>query len=85
MSRTESEKAAESVLKAAGHFNFNPHLFAGRLLDEQHPEIQRRVVNGFVVYLKIYRRTSKDPYLVHLTDPVAIAEIDTVDLTDLDQ
>jgi len=84
MKRSPSEKPADGLVEAINRLDWNPHLFAGLLMD-QPIDIQRRIVDAFVVFLKIYKRNHDNPHLRYRTDDRAAEMIDEIDLTEFDQ
>ena len=84
MKRSPSEKPADGLVEAINRLDWNPHLFAGLLMD--HPiHVQRRIVDAFIIYLKMYQRNAQNPHLHYRTDPVATEMIEGIDLTEFDQ
>jgi hypothetical protein len=84
MKRSPSEKPADGLVEAINRLDWNPHLFAGLLMD--HPvDIQRRIVDAFVIFLKMYKRNNENQHLRYRTDDHAAEMIDEVDLTEFDQ
>ena len=84
MKRSPSEKPADGLVEAINRLDWNPHLFAGLLMD-QPPIVQRRIVDTFVIFLKMYQRNADNPHLAYRTDPYASEMIDSIDLTEFDQ
>lgn len=84
MKRSPSEKPAAELVNAINRLDWNPHLFAGALMD-QHPAVQRRIVDAFVIFLKIYKRNHSVPELQYRTDEYAAQIAESVDLTEFDQ
>lgn len=84
MKRSPSEKPAEGLCEAINRLDWNPHLFAGMLMD-QPIDVQRRIVDAFIIYLQMYKRNAQNPHLRYRTDPSAAEAIEAIDLTEFDQ
>jgi hypothetical protein len=84
MKRSPSEKPADALIDATNRLDWNPYLFAGALMD-QPIDIQRRIIDAFVIFLKLYQRNAENPHLRRRTDASAVEMIDSVDLTEFDQ
>ena len=84
MKRSPSEKPADALIEATNRLDWNPHIFVGTLMG-QPLEIQRRIVDAFVIFLKLYQRDAAHPLLKRKTDPVAVEILESVDLTEFDQ
>jgi hypothetical protein len=84
MKRSPSEKPADALVEAINRLDWNPHLFAG-LLMEQPIVVQRRIVDACIIYLQMYQRNAQNPHLSYRTDPAAAEMIEAVDLTEFDQ
>ena len=82
--KNQSVKAADVLVDSINRLDWNPHLFAGNLMD-QPVDVQRRIVDSFVVFIKVYKRNADNPHLRYRTDPHARAMIVEVDLTEFDQ
>lgn len=81
--KSPEEKAAEAVVNAVSRVDFVPELFAG-LLRAQPYNVQRRVMETFVIYFKQYRGDAVNPYLEFRTDPHAAKTVRSLDLTGFD-
>lgn len=84
MARSESEKVADAVIHGVNRLDWNPYLFTGILMD-QPVDIQRRVVDAFVIYLVTYKRNADNVHLAYRTDPYAASQIEAIDLTEWDR
>jgi hypothetical protein len=84
MKRSPSEKPADALIEAINRLDWNPYLFAGSLMD-QHPIVQRRIVDAFVIFLKNYRQNHSVPELQYRTDAQAAQIAESIDLTEFDQ
>jgi hypothetical protein len=82
--KSQSEKPAEVLVNAVNRLDWNPHLFAGALMG-QPIDIQRRIVDAFVIFLTIYKRNHEIPELRYRTDSYAYDIADSVDLTEFDR
>jgi hypothetical protein len=84
MKRSPSEKPADGLVEAINRLDWNPHLFGAVLMD-QPIDIQRRIIDAFVIFLKMYQRNAANPHLRYRTDTQAAEMIESVDLTEFDQ
>lgn len=82
--KSPSEKPADELVNATNRLDWNPHLFGGRLMD-QPIDIQRRIVDAFIIFLRMYQRNYRNEHLRYRTDPVTGEMIESVDLTEFDQ
>jgi hypothetical protein len=83
MKRSESEKAAASVVKALGRLDVHPTLVAGEFMSQPY-DIQKRLIETFVYYLERYKAEQDNPLLRFRTHPDLAQQIERVDLTDFD-
>jgi len=81
---TQSEKAAQSLVEAAGRFDWNSMLFAGHILNQHNVVIQKHIIDGMVIYLTTYQRYARNPSLAYMTAMDPAEMIDAVDLTEFD-
>lgn len=84
MKRADSEKVADALIDGVNRFDWNPYLFVGILMG-QPIDIQRRIVDVFIVYLRTYQRNAQNEHLAYRTDPYAASQIESIDLTEFDQ
>jgi len=84
MRKHPTEKAAERLVSDVARMDFNESVFSGILMDQPY-NVQRRLVETFVYYLKVYKRNADNPHLAYRTDPTAARVIETVDLTAFDK
>ena len=84
MAKTKSEKAAESLVEAVMQRDWDPYLYSG-LLMQQHPQVQRIIIDGLVIFFQTYQRRAANPHLRFMTDEIAADQIEAVDLTRYDQ
>lgn len=82
--KSNSEKPADELVKALNRLDWNPHLFAGSLMD-QPVDIQRRTVDAFLIFLLMYQRNYRNEHLRYRTDVITGEMIEAVDLTEFDQ
>jgi hypothetical protein len=81
MKRTESDKAAQAVVKALSRLDVHPTLVANEFMNQPY-DIQRRLIETFVYYLEYYK--SEYRAMPFRTYPDLIQEIEKVDLTAYD-
>lgn len=84
MKKNLTDKTAERFVDSVKHSDFDSYSFSMQLMEQPY-DVQERIVETFVIFLKMYKYRAGFPALAYQISPKAKATAETVDLTEFDQ